>query len=156
MLDCLINADNLCIGLRSDQTGKAVAGIAANTAALVRVLLVKHYADRHVKRLQTRACKVVRQLLDARLMADGGPGIGGVRRRFGRIFSAVSVHLIQILGLRVVRLQIVITNGPGWRDSAMVAQFAEIFFAQTEQSSTVKLGVTAYVVVCVGVKIPAV
>src|SRR5207302_9606897 len=37
-----------------------------------------------------------------------------------------------------------------------VAQFAEIFFAQTEQSSTVKLCVAAHIVVGVGVQILAV
>src|SRR6202795_2780067 len=82
-------------------------------------------------------------------MADGRPKVGGTGRRFGRVFSAVSMYLIDILGLHVVCLQIGIADRPGWRDSAMVAQFAEIFFAQTEQSSTVKLGVAAHVVVSV-------
>src|SRR5229473_5185080 len=149
MLDCLINAHNLRVGLCAYQTGKAVAGIAANAAALVRVLLVEHDANRYVEGLETRTCKVVGQLLNARLMADGRPGIGGVRRRFGRIFSAVPVHLIQILGLRVVRFQIVITERPRGRDATMVANFAEIFFAQTEQSSTVKLGVATHVIISV-------
>src|SRR6266436_3099335 len=112
MIDCLINADNFCIGLRSDQTGKAVAGIAANTAALVRVLLVEHDPDRYMEGLQARTCEVVGQLLNAWLMGDSGPGIGGAGRRFCRIFSSVSVNLIQILGLGVVRLEIVIADRP--------------------------------------------
>src|ERR1700746_2923977 len=136
MLDRFIDAHNLCVGLSAHQAGKAVAGIAANAAALVRVLLVEHDPDRYMKGLETRTCEVVGQLLNARLMADGGPWIGGVRRRFGRIFSAVSVHLIQILGLRVVRLQIVIAERPRGRDASAGAQFAEIFFAETEQRST--------------------
>src|ERR1700758_3039939 len=118
MLDCLIDAYNLRVGLGTDQTGKAVAGIAANAAALVRVLLVEHDPDRYMEGLEARTCEVIGQLLNARLMADGGPGIGGLRRRFGRIFSAVSVHLIQILGLRVVRLQVVITERPRGRDAS--------------------------------------
>src|SRR5208282_2585389 len=80
-------------------------------------------------------------------MTDGRPGIGRAGRRFGRIFSPVSVHLIEILGLGIVRLQIVITERPRGRDASVVAQFAEIFLAQSEQSSTVKLGVAADVVI---------
>src|SRR5260370_37100231 len=106
MLDRLIDAYNLRVGFGTNQTGETVASIAADAAALVGVLLVEHDPDRHVKGLQPRTCEVVGQLLDARLMADGGPGIGGVGRRFSRIFSAVSVHLIEVLGLRVVRLEI--------------------------------------------------
>src|ERR1700757_1363481 len=112
MLDCLIDAYNLRVGLGTDQTGKAIAGIAANAAALVRVLLVEHDPDRYVEWLQTRTREVVGQLLDSRLMGDSGPGIRGTGFRFGGIFSSVSVHLIQILGLRVVRLQIVIADRP--------------------------------------------
>src|SRR5712692_1760221 len=99
MFDRLIDADNLRVGLGADQAGESVAGVAADAAALVRILLVEHDADRYVEGLETRTCEVVGQLLDARLMADRGPRIGEVRRRFGRIFSAVSVHLIEILGL---------------------------------------------------------
>src|SRR5271157_4752464 len=147
MFDRLIDAHNLRVGLRAHQTGKAVAGIAADTAALMRILLVEHDPDRYVEGLQSRTCEVVGQLLNARLMTDGGPGIGSVGRRFGRILSAVPMHLIEILGLGVVRLQIVVADRPGGRDTAVVAQFAEIFLAQPEQSSTVKLGVAADVVI---------
>src|SRR5271165_1449677 len=147
MLDRLIDTHNLRVGLRAYQTGKAVAGVAANAAALVRIFLVEHDPDRDVEGLQSRTREIVGQLLNARLMTDGGPGIGSVGRWFGRIFSAVSVHLIQILGLGIVRLQIVITDRPSGRDATVMAQFAEIFLAQPEQSSTVKLGIAADVVV---------
>src|SRR5271166_5305223 len=147
MSDRLIDAHNLRIGLRAHQTGKAVAGVAADAAALVRVSLVEHDPDRHVEGLQTRTCEVVGQLLNARLMTDGGPGVGGVGRRLGRIFSAVSVHLIEILGLGIVRFQIVIANWPSGRDATVVTQFAEILFAQPEQSSTIELGVATDVVI---------
>src|SRR5690349_18180280 len=66
------------------------------------------------------------------------------------------MHLIQIFGLRVVGLEIVIADRPGRRESAVVAQFAEIFFAQAEQRGAVKLGVAADVVVGVGMQIFAV
>jgi hypothetical protein len=66
------------------------------------------------------------------------------------------VHLVEILDLRVVRFQIVITERPPGLDAPVVAQFAEVLFAETEQSSTVKLGVAAHIVVRVGVQILAV
>ncbi len=53
MLDCLVDTHNLRVGLGADQTGKAVAGIAANAAALVRVLLVEYDPDRYVEGLQS-------------------------------------------------------------------------------------------------------
>src|SRR5271166_2662879 len=86
MLDRLIDTHNLRVGLRAYQTGKAVAGVAANAAALVRIFLVEHDPDRDVEGLQSRTREIVGQLLNARLMTDGGPGIGSVGRWFGRIF----------------------------------------------------------------------
>src|SRR5258708_12149115 len=97
MFDRLIDAHHLRIGLRTHQAGESIAGVAANAAALVRVLLVEHDPDRYVEGLQARTCEVVGQWLDARLMADGTPGIGGTGFRFGRIVSATPVHMIETL-----------------------------------------------------------
>src|SRR2546430_4113159 len=99
MFDRLIDADHLRVGLGTNQTGESVAGIAANAAALVRVLLVEHDPDRYVEGFQARTCEIVGQLLNAWLMAHRRPGIRGTGLRFGRIFSAVPVYLIKILGL---------------------------------------------------------
>ena len=114
MFDRFIDADNLRIGLGPNQTGEPVAGVAADAAALVRILLVEHDADRHVEGLQSRPREVVGQLLNAWLMAHRRPGIRGTGFWFGRIFSAVPMDLIQILGLRIVRLQFVIADRPCW------------------------------------------
>src|SRR5713101_4308049 len=89
-------------------------------------------------------------------MADSGPGIGRVSRRFSRIFSAVSVHLIEILSLRVIRLKIVIGDRPRRRDAAAVAQLSEILFAQTEKSSTIELGITTHAIISVRMQVLAV
>src|SRR5271165_2016726 len=156
MFDRLIYAHNLRVGLRTYQTGKAIAGVAANAAALVRILFVEHDPDRHVEGLQSRTREVVGQLLNARLMTDGGPRIGSVGRWFGRIFSTIAVHLIEVLSLGVIRFQIVVADRPSGRDAAVVAQLAEIFLAQPEQSSTVKLGVAADVVVGMRMKFLAI
>src|SRR3954447_6250897 len=114
MLDRLIDAHNLRVGLRAHETGEAITGIAANAAALVGVLFVEHDSDRYVEGLKARTCKVVRQLLDPRLMGDGRPWIGRAGRRFGRIFSAVSVDLVEILGLHVIRFEVVVADRPRW------------------------------------------
>ncbi len=89
-------------------------------------------------------------------MAHGRPRIRGLGRRFRWILATIAVHLIEILGLRVIRLQIVIAYRPCGRDAAMVAEFAKIFFPQTEQRGTVELRIAAHVVICVGVKFFAV
>src|SRR5215467_1936471 len=89
-------------------------------------------------------------------MADSGPGIGRVGRRFGWIFAAIAVNLVEILGLRVVGLQIVIADRPRWGDPAVVAQFAEIFLSQAEQRRAIELCVAAYVIVRVRMKFLAI
>src|SRR5882724_138242 len=106
MLDGFIDAHNLRVGLCAHEASKAVAGVATDATAFVRVSFIKHYPDWNMEGFKSRACEVVGQLLNARLMADGGPGIGRVGRRFGRIFPTIAVHLVEILGLRVVGLEI--------------------------------------------------
>src|SRR5215470_7138331 len=89
-------------------------------------------------------------------MADSGPGIGRVGRRFGWIFAAIAVNLVEILGLRVVRLQIVIADRPRWGDPAVVAEFAEVFLAQAEKCRAIELGIAADVIVRVRMEVLAV
>lgn len=146
ILDSLIDTYNLRVGLGAHQTGESVASVAAYAAAFVRVLFIKHDPDGHMKRFQARTCEVFGQLLNARLMANGGPGIRGVSGWLGGIFSTISVDLIEILRLRVVRLHIVIADRPSRGDSAMMTQFPEIFFAQSDQRSPVKLRITIWMI----------
>ena len=82
--------------------------------------------------------------------------IGTARPRFGRIFAALAVHVIHVLGLRVVRLQIVVGDRPGRRDSAMMPDLAEVLLAQTEERRAVELGVAADVIVGVRMQLLAV
>ena len=121
MLDRLIDAHNLRVGLGAHQAGESVAGVAANAAALLRILFVEHDPDRNVEGLQAGTRKVIRQLLNTGLVADGRPRIGSFSWRLRRIFSAIAVHLIKIFGLRVIGLQIVIADRPRRRDSAVVS-----------------------------------
>lgn len=54
MLKRWLHAHHLRVRLRVNQTVKAVAGIATNAAALPRVLLVQHDAERRVERSQAQ------------------------------------------------------------------------------------------------------
>src|SRR5215813_5696543 len=85
-------------------------------------------------------------------MGDRGPGIGRVGGRFGGILPAIAMYLVEIFSLRVVWLQIVIADRPRRRDSAVVAQLAEVFFPQAEERRAVELGVAAYAIICVRMK----
>ncbi len=77
------------------------------------VRLVEHDPARRVEGVVTRRHEIVRELLDARLVRDGRVRVRGARRRLRRVLAAGAVHLVQLLGERVVRLQLVVGNGPG-------------------------------------------
>ena len=54
------------------------------------------------------------------LVRRAGPGLR-------RIFTTVAVYLVKMLGLRVIRFQLVIADGPRGRDSAVMANLTEVF-----------------------------
>src|SRR6516225_4280138 len=70
-LECRVDGTDLRVRLGPDQAGIAVASLAADAATGVRILLIEHDPQRRVKRMEPQARKVVGQLLDARLVADG-------------------------------------------------------------------------------------
>ena len=72
------------------------------------------------------AGEIVRELLDARLVRDGGERVRRARRRLGRILAARAVHLVELLGQRVVGLELVVGDRPGGRDAVVVPQLAEV------------------------------
>ena len=80
-------------------------------------------------------------------MRNGWIRIGSVGRRLGGIDASFAAHLEQIFGLECSR-----DEGPGrqrpcGRDAAMMADLAEVGFAQPKQRRAKKLGVAADVVV---------
>src|SRR5690349_6131786 len=113
----------------------------------MRILFVDLQSQRRVKRTQTEALEIVAQLLDSRLMADRRMRVRAAGARFRRVFTAFAVHVIETFGLQVIWLKIVVRNRPGRRNSAKVADFVEVFPAQTKESRAVKLRVSADVVV---------
>jgi len=57
------------------------------------------------------------------------------------------VYLVELLGLRVVRLHIVVADGPRRRDAVVVVELAEVLGSQPVQRRAVELGRPADVVV---------
>ena len=83
--------------------------------------------------------EVVGELLDPRLVRDRREGIGSARRRLGRVLAARAVHLVELLGLRVVGLHLVVADRPGGRDAVVVAELAEVLLAQAVERRAVEL-----------------
>ena len=135
-------ADRQHLGVRLcvNQAREAVAGRAADAVAVGHVGLVQHHPARGVERVVPRGREVVGELLDARLVRDGREGIGRAGRRLGRVLAARPVHLVELLCLRVVGLHLVVADRPLGGDAVVMAQLAEVLFAQSVERRAVELG----------------
>ena len=100
---------------------------------------VEHDAAGRVERLVPGRREVVGELLDARLVADGRERVRRAGGRLGRVLAARAVHLVELLGPRVVGLHLVVVDGPRRRDAVVVAQLAEVLLAQAVQRGAVEL-----------------
>ena len=134
------HGQHLGVGLGVHEAREAVAGGAADAGAVGHVGLVQHDSAGRVEGLVTRGGEVVGELLDARLVRHRREGIGRARGRLGRILAARAVNLVELLGLRVVRLHLVVADRPGGRDAVVVAQLAEVLLAQAVERRSVELG----------------
>src|SRR5947207_2321481 len=115
-----------------------VTGVAANAGAGLRILFVDHDPQRNVKRIQPRARKIFGQVLNARLVTHRWVSIRSTGPRFGWVFTAIAVNVIEVFSLSVIWLHLVIANGPPGRDAAVMANLSKVFFAQAEQSRAVE------------------
>src|SRR5258708_7592740 len=98
MLQRRVDTDRLRIGLCANQTWMAVAGIATNAGAVARVLFIDSNPKRHMKRLQARSLKIIVKMLNALLVTDGRIFVGGAGVWFCWIFTAGTVHLVEVFG----------------------------------------------------------
>ena len=89
-------------------------------------------------------------------MSDGRMRERRAAPRLSWVFALLAVDVVDALGFSVVGLEFVIGNRPCRRHSAVMADFAKIFFAQTEQSRAIKFCVAAHVVVRVWMQVFAV
>jgi hypothetical protein len=126
-----------------------------NGRPAVRVLGELH-AQRQVKRMQAKLLQTVRQLLDTRLVLNGRVFVVLARFACERVLSVLAVHPEQVLGPDVVRLNVVVTQRPGRRDTVRVLDLAEVCGQQPEQRRAVHLRVAAHVVMQLGPEGPVV
>src|ERR1051326_3563925 len=82
------------------------------------------------------------QMLNALLVANGRILVSRAGPRLRRILTTVAVDLIEMFGLCVILVQLVVTDGAGRRDSAVMSNLTKVFISQTKESSAVELRVT--------------
>ena len=122
------------------RAGEAVAVLAPDARAVGHVGLVQADATRGVERVVPRLLEVVGELLDARLVRHRRERVGRARVALGRVLAVRPVHLVQVLGLRVVGLQLVVGDGPGGREPVVMLQLAEVLRPQPVERRPVELG----------------
>src|SRR5690349_6670589 len=92
-------------------------------------------------------------MLNALLVTYGRILVRRAGPRLRWIFATIAVHLVEMLGLRVIRLELVVADGPCGRDSAMMPNLTEVFFTQSKERSAVELRVTANEIIRVRVQL---
>ena len=84
-----------------------------------------------------------------------GAGYGALASGSVGSSPVAPVHLVELLGLRVVRLELVVGDRPGRRDAVVVAELAEILAPQPVEGGAVDLGRAADEVVDLGLERPS-
>ena len=143
VLDGWADAEHVCVGLSVCQAGEAVEAVAANAAPGFGVGFVEVEPDGKVERPMPGPHQVVVQLLDPRLVRDGGVGEWARARRLGGVLAGLAVDEVESLGLGVVRLEVGVGDGPGGGDASVVLDLVEVAFAKAQQDAGVDLGVAA-------------
>src|SRR5262245_64400110 len=121
-----------------------VAGFAPDAPAGARILFVQHHPERNVKRLEPQAREIVAELLDTWLMSDRGMQVRSAGRRIRGIFSPAAVYVVEMLGLRVIRLEVLVRDRPRGGKTAPMLDFSEVFLPKAEKRCAVELGVAAH------------
>src|SRR5262249_33183247 len=132
----------LCI----DQTGMSIARFAADAPAGTRILFVQHHAEGNMKRLEPQTCKIVTQLLHTWLMTDRWMWIGSAGWRIRRIFCAEAMDLVEMLGLRIIGLQVLVRDRPHrprGRGPTQSVDLPKVLSAEAKEGGAVELGVAA-------------
>ena len=150
-----IDAHRLRVGLGADEAGMPVAGRAADARALLRLALVEHDPERHVERPQPLAREVVGERLDPRLVAHDRMRVRRAGRWIRRVHAPLAVDLIETLGARVVRLEVLVGDRPRRRHAGGVLELAEVLAAHPEQGGAVELRVAPHPVVGVRMQVAA-
>src|SRR5205085_5269835 len=114
------------VALGEHPAREAVAGLAADAAP------AGPYIDTHrqLERVQPLLAQPPGQLGDVGLVRHRWERDRPRARRLGRIGATRAVHEVDFLGARVIRLEIVVADGPGGRDAALVLNGVEVLPAQ--------------------------
>src|SRR5262249_35282897 len=155
MLEGGIHAEYLHVRLAVDETRVTIAGTAADAGALARRGLVEADPQRHVERPEPESREVVAEPLHARVMADRRVRVRRAGWWVRGVLAALAVHVVKLLGLRVVGLKVLVADRPGGRDAAPVLELVEVLPAQPEERRPVELGVAADPVVRVRMEVRA-
>ena len=131
---------HLRIRLAVHRAWEAVAVHAAHARAVRHVGLVEQDPAGRVERMVAGRGEIVGELLDARLVRHRRARVRRARGRLGRILTTRAVHLVELLGQRVVRLHLLVGDRPCGRDAIVVAQLAEVLLAQAVERRAVELG----------------
>jgi hypothetical protein len=75
-----------------------------------------------MKRMAARRPETVGESLDARLAGDRRRGIGAAAKRPGRVDASFAVHVIEALGLGIIRLHLLIADRPRGRDAVVMTR----------------------------------
>ncbi len=152
MLERGTNSEHLGVRLAVHRARKAVAVLAADAGAVRQVRLVEHHAAGGVERVEAGGREVVGETLDPGLVRDGRERVRSARRRLRRILAAGTVHLVRVLGPRVVGLELVVADRPGGRDPVVMSELAEVLRPQPVQRRAVQFRGAADVVVHLGLE----
>ncbi len=145
-----LDGDGAGVGLGLEQARIAAAGLALDAGGGDRMSLVQPDPDRQGEGPPALVLPMALQCRNARVMMDGGIGVGGLVAVLGGIVPPCAVHEPEPLGLVVIGRQLREADGPGGRDPAGVRGLLEILVAQPEQRRAIEGGVAADPVVGVG------
>jgi hypothetical protein len=155
-----VDADHLSVRLALHQARKAVHPVAPDAHAAVCCVadgvLREVDPDGQVERVQPLLLQIVAQLLDPRLVLHWRERVLGAGPALGGVLAVPTVHQVELLGLRVVRLEVGVSDRPGRRYAVVVPQLTEVLGSQPEQRRAVELRVAADVVVHLGRELVAV
>src|SRR5215470_1571659 len=129
VLEHRLDADDLRIRLAVDQARITVESIATDAGASVQWLavpFVEQHAERQREWMMTLPLQGIMEFLDARLVRDRRARIRPACRRLGRVDPMLAMHLVELLGFAVVRLEILIGQRPSWGSPAVMFDLAEI------------------------------
>ena len=144
--------DHLGVGLGVHQARVAITPGAADAGAARPVGLVQQDPARRVERVPAALGQAIGDLLEPRLMRDRRPRVLLRPVALGRVLAVIPVHLVQLLGRRVPRLEVVVGQRPGRGDPVDVLDLAEVLGPQPVQGRAVHLGGPADEVVHLGLE----